>query len=205
MTQNNQPVKPILLEVKEITKVFGGTVALNDVSLGFQKGEIHALCGENGAGKSTLGKIIGGVFQPDRGSIFYDGKKVVIRNPNHALDLGISEMYQETYLIPDISIAENIFIKDKPTLKRTLFIDWKRMFAEAQEYINTLNINIDVKKIMKTLSTAEVEMVSLARALRNKSKLILMDEPTASLSYGEIEKLFKVMRQLQQQEVTSFL
>jgi ABC-type sugar transport system ATPase subunit len=202
LTQNNQPVKPILLEVKEITKVFGGTVALNDVSLGFQKGEIHALCGENGAGKSTLGKIIGGVFQPDRGSIFYDGKKVVIRNPNHALDLGISEMYQETYLIPDISIAENIFIKDKPTLKRTLFIDWKRMFAEAQEYINTLNINIDVKKIMKTLSTAEVEMVSLARALRNKSKLILMDEPTASLSYGEIEKLFKVMRQLQQQEVT---
>ncbi|NLJ49444.1 MAG: ATP-binding cassette domain-containing protein [Candidatus Atribacteria bacterium] len=92
MTQNNQVTKPILLEVKEITKVFGGTVALTDVSLGFQKGEIHALCGENGAGKSTLGKIIGGVFQPDRGSIFYDGKKVIIRNPNHALELGISEM-----------------------------------------------------------------------------------------------------------------
>ena len=193
----------VVLSVKNITKRFTATVALSNVSVSFEKGTIHGICGENGAGKSTLGKIIFGVYQPDEGRIFFNGDEVTIPNPYGALKMGISESFQETYFIPELSVAENIFLVDIPMRKNMPVISWKKMFESTQTLLDSLSMEIDARIPMRKLSVAETVLVSIAKAIHHNSDLIVLDEPTASFNFTEVENLFSLMRMLKERGVVT--
>jgi galactofuranose transport system ATP-binding protein len=184
-----------IVVMKSIHKSFPGVKALEDVDFTLHKGEIHALVGENGAGKSTLIKILTGVEKPNKGTIALDGKEVVIRSPYHAQELGISTVYQEVNLCPNLTIAENILIGREPMkLGR---IDWKTMNALAKKLLLGLNIDIDVTQTLGACSVAIQQMAAIARALEiSSAKVLVLDEPTSSLDAHETEQLFSVMRKL---------
>jgi ABC-type sugar transport system ATPase subunit len=192
-----------VLELKNITKRFAATVALQNVSIALQEGTIHGVCGENGAGKSTVGKIIFGIHQPDLGKIVFKGKEVSIPNPHRALNIGISESFQETYFIPELSVAENIFLVDMPMRKGLPVISWKSMCTATQELLDSLAMEIDARSPMKKLSIAETVLVSIARAIHHDSDLIVLDEPTASFNFTEVDRLFSFMRALKKRNVTT--
>jgi len=189
-----------LLQMKNITKVFPGCKALDHVDLTVKKGSVHALMGENGAGKSTLIKVLTGVHQADEGEMYLNSEKVYFSTPKEALDKGISTIYQELDLIPELTIAENIFL-GREIMKGKL-IDWKTTFDKAQEIIKSINLDIDVKSILSSHSTAIQQMVSIARAVSVQTKLVVMDEPTSSLDEKEVEILFKVIRDLKSRGVS---
>ena len=185
----------VLLLMEHITKRFSGSVALSDAYLTVARGEIHALIGENGAGKSTIIKVLTGAYQRDHGRILFDGHEIDFHAPQQAQANGISTIYQEINLVPFRSITENIFLGRE--LYRWGLLDWRKMNAEAAELLQRLlNISIDVTKPLNTFSTATQQMVAIARAVSFKSKLVIMDEPTSSLSTAEVEALFTVIRQL---------
>jgi ABC-type sugar transport system ATPase subunit len=192
-----------ILELKNITKRFSATVALQNVSVSLQEGTIHGVCGENGAGKSTLGKIIFGIHQPDVGKIIFKGKEVSIPNPHKALTIGISESFQETYFIPELSVAENIFLVDMPMRKGLPVLSWKSMYSSTQELLDLLAMEIDARSPMRRLSLAETVLVSIARAIHHNSDLIVLDEPTASFNFTEVDNLFSLMRILKKRGVTT--
>ena len=185
-----------VLEMLNIAKRFDATQALEDVSLTLYPGEIHALLGENGAGKSTLIKIITGVHQPDRGEIRLDGKPVVIRNAAEAQRLGIAAIYQEPLLFPDLNVAENIFISHQD---RGPVVGWRRMFREAEDILAELGVALDVRSPARGLTLAAQQSVEIAKAISLNVRVLIMDEPTASLSAHEVAQLFKLVRDLRDQ------
>jgi len=188
-----------ILEVRNIYKSFtGAKPVLEGVNFNLKKGEIHALLGENGAGKSTLIKIISGVLQPDHGDILLKGKKVYFGNPMDAQKHGIAAVFQELALFPELSVAENIFIGHYKY--RTLFrsIDWKDLYKEANSFLNSLGIEIDPKALVKDLSIAERQIVEIARVLSINPEILIMDEPTSSLTLEETQRLFNIVRSLKE-------
>lgn len=191
-----------ILEVANVSKVFPGVKALDDVSLKVKKGEIHAFVGENGAGKSTLMKILNGNYTKDEGTIFFDGQETKIHCPEDARNLGISIIFQELNLVPYLSVAENIFMGRLFKGKGRL-IDWKRVYREADRLMEQIGYHIDTRILVEKLSVAQKQMVEIAKALSYKNtKLILMDEPSATLTTKECEKMFEVVRALKKQGVS---
>ncbi|NLL48796.1 MAG: sugar ABC transporter ATP-binding protein [Firmicutes bacterium] len=190
-----------ILEMRKISKAFYGVQALNNVDFDVLRGETHALLGENGAGKSTLMKILSGAYQRDAGEIFFDGDKIEIPTPLAAQRIGISIIYQEFNLIPGLSVAENIFLGREP-VKGNGLINWRVLNKDAQELLERLHADISPTTLVDQLSVAEQQFVEIAKALSFGSKLIIMDEPTATLTPTEIERLFEVMRELKSRGVS---
>lgn len=183
-----------LIKMSGIYKAFPGVRALSNVDFQLRAGEIHALMGENGAGKSTLIKVLTGVEKLDRGDITLEGKPIHARNPQQAQELGISTLYQEVNLCPNLSVAENIYIGREPV--RYGKVDWKKINKNAEQALLRLNIKIDVTQILNNYPVAIQQMVAIARALEISAKVLVLDEPTSSLDTHEVEKLFEVMKKL---------
>jgi len=181
----------LFLQMVNITKVFPGVTALKNVDFEVKYGEVHALVGENGAGKSTLIKILGGLFRPDAGEIILEKKKVVFTSTSQSQQNKIAVIYQEFNLVPDLSVAENIFIGREPKIPGRLFINWKKMNADAKKILDRLDISLDPRRYVSDLSVAERQMVEIAKALSLYAKMIIMDEPTATLTEKEVIKLLK--------------
>src|SRR6516162_2949435 len=187
-----------ILEIRGVAKRFDATQALDDVSLALHAGEIHALLGENGAGKSTLIKIITGVHQPDRGEILLGGRPVTIRSAAEAQRLGVAAIYQEPLLFPDLNVAENIFISHQD---RGAVVDWRETFREAEAILAELGVSLDVRNPARGLTLAAQQSVEIAKAISLNVRILIMDEPTASLSAHEVQELFKLVRDLKRQGV----
>ena len=183
-----------LLEMRGICKNFPGVKALENVDFSLKNGEIHALMGENGAGKSTLIKVLTGVEEFETGKIILEGKSIVNKSPKEAQRNGISTVYQEVNLCPNISVAENLFLDREP--RKFGLIDWQKMNRMSKELLDKLNINIDVTKPTENYSIAIQQMIAIARAVDMSAKVLILDEPTSSLDDGEVEKLFTLMRKL---------
>ena len=192
-----------ILSLSNISKTFGGIRALNEVEFSVAKGEIHALVGANGAGKSTLIKILSGVHKPDggTGSIELFGSPVVIESPAHARALGISVVYQEFSLINSLSIAENMFMGRLPT-KKGFVVDKAAIIKRSKECLARLDVSLDPTTRVSSLSVAQKQMVEIAKALSNDSRILILDEPTASLSASEVEHLFRNLRNLREQGIS---
>jgi len=186
-----------LLEMKNISKRFPEVVALNAVPFGLERGEIRALLGENGAGKSTLIKVLTGVYERDEGTILLDGREISPRTPHEAQDAGISTVYQEVNLCPNLSVAENIFIGREPM--KGISIDWKTVNRKSAELLGRFGIDIDVTQTLDNYSVAVQQMVAIARAVDISAKVLILDEPTSSLTAIEVNKLFDIMRMLKSQ------
>jgi len=185
-----------LLKMEGISKTFGkAVIALHDVHFELEAGEIHALLGENGAGKSTLIKVLTGVEERDEGKIELDGKTIHPRSTNEAQQLGISTVYQEVNLCPNLSVAENIYIGRAPRTKMGS-IDWATMSKEATKLLEKFDLKLDVNKRLDNYSVAVQQMVAIARASDIQAKVLILDEPTSSLSKVEVDKLFAIMKQL---------
>ncbi len=188
--------------MRNIVKTFPGVKALEDVSLTVGRGEVHALLGENGAGKSTLMKILAGAQPMDSGQILIDGKPVHIDSPHKAMELGISIIYQEFNLVPYLSAGENIYLGREPRAAIPGFVDFKTLFRQAQEVIDKLGVRVDARAPVNTLSVAQQQMVEIAKATSKRSKIIVMDEPSATLTDHELQSLFNLMRQLRSEGVS---
>jgi simple sugar transport system ATP-binding protein len=184
-----------LLSMQRICKSFPGLQPLADVHFALKRGEIHALVGENGAGKSTLIKIITGVERQDAGTLTLEGEALSVKSPQHAQTLGISTVYQELNLCPNLTVAENILIGREP--RKWGRIDWRAMGIQASQILQDLDVDIDVTRALGEYSIAIQQMVAIARALEiSSAKILILDEPTSSLDAHETEKLFQVMRKL---------
>lgn len=193
-----------ILELKNITKIFPGTKALDNVSFQLRKGEIHALMGENGAGKSTFIKVITGVHKPEHGEIYLNGEQVVFHGPKDAQKQGIAAIYQHVTCYPDLNVAENIFIGHEIKHKSGR-LNWKEMYRIADELLETLGIDFDSRTQMGNLSVAQQQIVEIAKALSMKARIIIMDEPTAALTKRESEELYRVTEQLRDREGASII
>lgn len=180
-----------ILELKNITKVFPGVKALKEVHLNVKEGEVHSLVGENGAGKSTLMKIISGAQGYTTGNMYFKGEEVIFNSTKEAQAHGISMIYQEFNLIPQLTVAENIFLGQIP--KKNGLISWKTMNENAKRILDKLEIDIDPEEVISNLSVAHMQMVEIAKSLTHDSKVIIMDEPTAALTDEEIKTLFKLI------------
>jgi rhamnose transport system ATP-binding protein len=187
-----------VLAMEHVSKQFGATLALDDVSLELRRGEIHALLGENGAGKSTLIKIMTGVQRQDSGEIFIDGAPVRVASSQDAQRLGVAAIYQEPMIFPDLSVAENIFIGHRD---RGKIVDRRRMEREASEVLARLDVRLDVGEPARGLTLAEQQTVEIAKAISLDVRVLIMDEPTASLSAHEVQRLFRIVHTLRQQGV----
>jgi len=187
-----------ILEMKHISKRFDMTQALDDVSLDLYPGEIHALVGENGAGKSTLIKITTGVYRPDQGEILFDSKPVQINNSQEAQALGIAAIYQEPMIYPDLNVAENIFISHQD---RGPIVRWGKMYKDAEAILAKLDVKLDVRMAARGLTLAAQQAVEIAKAISLNVRVLIMDEPTASLSAHEVAQLFTLVRSLRSQGV----
>ncbi len=190
--------KPIL-ETRHVSKRFDMTQALDDVSLTLFPGEIHALVGENGAGKSTLIKIMTGIHRPDRGEILLDGQQVQIHNSQEAQAHGVAAIYQEPMVFPDLNVAENIFISHRD---RGPFMRWGKMYQDAEAILAKLDVALDVRMPARGLTLAAQQAVEIAKAISLEVRVLIMDEPTASLSAHEVAQLFKLVRSLRSQGVS---
>jgi len=187
-----------IVAMKGIYKSFPGVHALEDVDFSLKKGEIHALVGENGAGKSTLVKVLTGVEKPNKGTIMFDGKEVLMRSIHQAQGLGISTVYQEVNLCLNLTVAENIMIGRQPM--RLGSIDWGAMNARAKQILKGLDVDLDVTQTLGLCSVAIQQMAAIARAIEISSvKVLILDEPTSSLTTHETEQLFAVMRKLKKE------
>lgn len=184
----------ILLTMKNIHKSFPGVYALNSVDFELKAGEVHALLGENGAGKSTLIKVLAGIYTADQGEIIIEGKKVVIDGVRAAQQNGISVIHQELVLVPYMTVAENIFLGREPLIGK--FVNATKMNREAQQLLDTYQMNIDAETEVGKLTIAQQQMVEIVKAISYNSKILVMDEPTSSISDKEVKFLFETMRTL---------
>ena len=190
-----------MLRLENISKHFQGVRALQNVTLDFEQGTIHAICGENGAGKSTLMNIIMGIHQPDEGTISWKGEQLQIKNVSAAYDLGISIVYQERSLVDSLSIAENIFPVNLPATSAGI-IDFTKLHTQAQLLLNELGLaTLSPKITVGKLSTAQKQMVEIAKAIAQKPAVLILDEPTASITSSETEILFNILRTLKRKGV----
>ena len=185
---------PPLLQVERVTMSFPGVLALQDVSLEVYSGEVLGLVGENGAGKSTLMKILSGVYQPDSGEIILDGKAVVLQSPRQAQDLGISIIYQEFNLMPNLSVEENVFVGREPNSGKV--VRWRQLRKHTMDLLDQLGVQLNPGAIVRSLSVAEQQMVEIAKALSLNARLVIMDEPTSALTDTEVTALFEIIRGL---------
>lgn len=191
-----------ILEMRDIDKRFPGVHALDRITLKVRKGTVHALMGENGAGKSTLMKILIGLYRADGGDIIFDGKPLKAHNMKQVMELGISMIYQELNPIPYMSVAENIFIGREPR-KCSCFLDKKKMINDTRDLLQGLDIdNIRPDEAVKNLTVAKKQMLEIAKAISYHSKLIIMDEPTSSITEKECEHLFRIVEKLRDKGVT---
>lgn len=184
-----------VLQIRGVSKHYPGTTALRDVNLEIPAAECHGLLGQNGAGKSTLLKIISGAERPSHGEVLLDGVSLKLANPAEAQRAGIYAIYQELSLAPDLSVAENIYVSDLPT-RAGLVVDWKALRNVASHTLNNLGFDIDVRRAVRTLSIAEQQAVEIAKALHHKARVLLLDEPSATLSTPDVAKLFETLRRL---------
>lgn len=187
----------LVLEAKKIVKSFGKNRVLKEMNFSLQRGEVHALLGINGAGKSTLIKIISGAYKQDSGSILIDGKEVINMTPVKAMEAGIATIYQETSLYPKLSVIENLFVGRR--MKKSGILDWKAMEQKAKEVFERMGIEIDLYEKVENLGKATAQLVEIARSLAVDAKILIMDEPTSSLSREETMKLFQIVRTLKTQ------
>lgn len=185
-----------VLQAHQISKVFGTNPALDAVDFGVRAGEVHALLGENGAGKSTLIKILTGAYQPDGGQVLVDGAPVALDNPLHAQTYGIGTVYQEVNLLPNRSVAENLFLGHQP--RRFGLVDRKKMERDASALLERYGLRVHPASELGTHSVAVQQIVAIARAVELSGKVLILDEPTASLDRNEVERLFTVIRDLKQ-------
>jgi len=187
------------LEMRSIGKRFPGVHALDDVSFDLVPGEVHALVGENGAGKSTLMKVLSGVYRPDEGEIWLRGKQIQIRNPRQALELGISIVHQELNLFKNLTIAENLFGGQMPRRGFLGFEDRQAAARRAREYLQKFELPLDPFTLVRNLSLAQQQVVEISKALARNANVLILDEPTSSLTEHESELLFKNIAQLKQE------
>jgi len=194
---NPTEARPVL-EMQHVSKRFDATQALEDVSLTLYPGEVHTLIGENGAGKSTLIKIMTGVHHPDSGTILLDGSPVRIHNSQEAQTLGIAAIYQEPMVFPDLNVAENIFISHR---NRGAFVNWGRLHRDAEAVLRQLDVRLDVRMPARGLTLAAQQAVEIAKAISLNVRVLIMDEPTASLSAHEVDQLFRIIESLRSKGV----
>ncbi|MBS5967537.1 MAG: galactose/methyl galactoside ABC transporter ATP-binding protein MglA [Clostridium perfringens] len=189
-----------LLEMRNISKEFPGVKALDNVTLKVKKSSVHALMGENGAGKSTLMKCLFGIYHPNSGEIFISGQKVQFKNSKHALDNGVSMVHQELNQVRERNVMDNLWLGRYP--KKGLFIDEKKMYDETEKIFKDLDINVNPRDKVSTLSVSQMQMVEIAKAVSYNSKIIVMDEPTSSLTEKEVSHLFKIINKLRKQGIS---
>lgn len=195
---------PPRVEFKHISKSFPGVKALTDISLTLEPGEVHILVGENGAGKSTLMKILSGAYTADEGELWIEGKQLEKNSPTVASDLGIGMIYQELNLIPELSIARNIFMCNEIKGKLKVFNSSCAMNAEARRLMREINLEEEPTTLVKNISVGSQQMVEIIKAISKQCKVLVFDEPTSSLTAAEIEKLFAMIRKLKEQGVGMF-
>lgn len=188
------------IEIKHITKRFPGVIALSDVSMSVEKGTVHALVGENGAGKSTMMKILGGLYSADSGDIYISDAKQNITSAADAIKVGISVVYQELNLMPELTVAENIYLGNLP--RKGLSVDKEKINGEAQKLLDDMELNIKATDFIHSLSVSQQQMIEIAKALSNDSEIIIMDEPTASLNNREVDTLYRLIERLKSQGKT---
>lgn len=192
-----------ILEMREIYKAFPGVVALNHVTLELEKGEIMALLGENGAGKSTLMKILSGAYHADEGEVYLEGKQISGYTTQEAIDMGISIVYQELNNIPDISVAENLFLNNLPVKGPTKKIDYKKLYADSEQLLKKVGLtNVDPRVNLGTLSVAEKQLIEIAKAVSKNVKILVMDEPTSALNDAETDNLFELILKMRDEGVS---
>jgi len=189
-----------LLEVKGISKNFPGTKALDRVELHVFAGEIHALCGENGAGKSTLMNIVGGIYPATEGQIFFEGREIAPATPRDALEIGIGFVHQELSLCPHLTVAENIFIGRLP--HKMDFINYKKLWKDADAVLSQFSANFSSRRIVSELTVSEQQLVEIAKSISQNCKLLILDEPTSSLTDKEVSKLFDVVLELKKKGIS---
>jgi ribose transport system ATP-binding protein len=189
-----------IVELKDISKAFGGVQALDGVTFCCKTGEVHTLIGQNGAGKSTLVKILAGVYPPDSGKIIFDGKQVIFPSPHEAQQMGISIIYQEFNLIPHLSVAANVFLGREPH-HRFGILKSSELNRQAEKILQRLGVNIDPRIRVSNLSVAQQQMVEIAKALSLNARVLIMDEPSATLGTRELDNLFEVISALKKQNV----
>jgi ribose transport system ATP-binding protein len=201
--QHATTMPPIVMEniivLDQVTKRFPGVLALDNISFALKKGEAHAVCGENGAGKSTLMKVMSGLYQPDEGAIYYKQQQRRFKSSVEAEAAGIAIIHQELNLVPHLNVAENIFLAREPL--KGWFVDKKRMLADATQLLARLNIDIDPAALVKSLSVAQQQMVEIAKALSLNAEVLIMDEPTSSLTESETRQLFDIINELKRDGV----
>lgn len=190
-----------MLELKNISKSFPGVKALQDISVNFLEGEIHAILGENGAGKSTLMKIICGIYTADQGEVVLDGEVLHLHGYHDAINHHISIVNQEINLIPNSSIAENICLDKLSRFTKAGFVDWKNVNTTAKKYMDMVGLDMDPKTPVRHLSAAHKQQIQIAKALSSEAKVLMLDEPTSSLTQYEADILFEIMRKLKEQGV----
>ncbi len=190
-----------ILDIRNITKTFPGVKALTDVSFQVKKGSVHALMGENGAGKSTLIKVLTGVYKPDGGCFYFKGKEAHVTKPLEAQQLGLSVVHQELKLSETLSVAENIFL-GRPFMTKAHLVDWKRLRKEAKKLLESLAIELDVDMEVSRLSVAQKQIVEICKAMSFESDLLIMDEPSATLTDRELDCLFNIIDILKARGVT---
>ena len=191
----------IILEFKNVTKEFPGVKALDDVCFAVQRGAVHVLCGEKGAGKSTLMKIINGLYKVTSGMVFYNGEELKVSDPTQARQQGISMIYQELNIVPNMSIADNIYL-GREIMKNRFIVDDKKLLETAEQYMKEQGLNYDLKSKMSTLSVAQAQMIDIIKSISCNARVILMDEPTSALTGTEVEYLFGKIRELKKSGVT---
>ncbi len=190
-----------ILELRGICKSFPGVKALDDVSFDIQRGTVHALVGENGAGKSTLIKVLAGIYQPEKGEVLFDGKKrICFKTPSESQAAGISVVHQEVKLSETLSVAENVFL-GKWIYKNGL-VDWKSMRVQAGLLLAQLGLLLNVEEIVSNLSVAQKQMVEICKAINRKCRLLIMDEPSATLTEKEQKVMFETVKRLRAQGMT---
>jgi len=193
----------LLLEVKNVVKEFPGTIALDGMDFDLMPGEIRAVVGENGAGKSTLMKILSGAYTRTSGEVLYNGQSVELGSVEAAHELGISMIYQELENIIKLSVAENIFLGRIPKSKLPGFVDFKKLYTTAQEFLDEYNVGINAKSRLSSLSVAQQQFVEIIKAVTvNNSRIVIMDEPTSSLTKEETDKLFKIIGELKKKGIS---
>ncbi|MEF9895406.1 MAG: ATP-binding cassette domain-containing protein [Clostridia bacterium] len=194
-----------ILVLDKINKLFPGVHALKDMSFTVREGEVHAICGENGAGKSTLMKVVTGVYKPDGGSMYVNGQKVTIANPNDAFDKGIAIMYQETSLFGEMTVLENMYLNHEITKKKfglVPILDYKVMQEKVRAIFKKMNVSMDLNAKVKDIGMAQKQLVEIAKALTFNARILIMDEPTASLTEREVVALFAIIRNLKEEGVS---